>query len=218
MLIKKKKDVLVNVKTVTIIESISDSGNKEYPPVTTSSTSKGTDPYIKIQLPSSKVSKSITTQTSTTNNEIKAQKKTDGEKKHYQPIISTTVPKGKEETTPKTTSSIISSSAKAKPMFSTVTSISSQSVSKSVTPIKKASTHAKEDAFAKSTSVKAVVTSKKNTTNDSGSLGSIFNVLKGMPFGGKDNESLYVEGTFKFPKKKDLKNQTFKMSGYVSSA
>ena len=61
---------------------------------------------------------------------------------------------------------------------------------------------------------KTVVTPTK--TEDPNSLGSIFNVLKNLPTGGNESKSLYVEGTFKFPKKREIADKVFKLSGYVS--
>jgi hypothetical protein len=83
-----------------------------------------------------------------------------------------------------------------------------------------ASSIIKKDGFSKPISTNKVeqpkTVSASNKNEDLSSVGSIFNVLKNLPSGGKDNASLYVEGTFKFPKKKELSDKVFKLSGYVS--
>jgi len=226
---KKMKSVLVNVKTVTIIESI----GSVKPQGNTSSTvlNSTVDPYIKIQLPSQKVSSSTrsptkalsstSTEKSSTSSSVKSKSKTSSQ--------SSTSAKTKSPTL--SSSKGFTSSAKSKvssikkKVFPKTSSIK-KGVSSKTSAAKSSVSSFKQDAFAKQSSSSTTSSTKKpsdktSTTHkeveNSKSLGSIFHVLKGMPSGGKQSESLYVEGTFKFPKNKSLSSTTYKMSGYIST-
>ncbi|KAM0680696.1 hypothetical protein GINT2_000966 [Glugoides intestinalis] len=91
--------------------------------------------------------------------------------------------------------------------------ISSKSIASSTAKNSTVSTVNKES---KTKSSSAPTSSKTASSDDDASIGSIFNILKNMPSGGKENESLYVEGTFKFPKKPELKRKVLKLNGYIS--
>lgn len=234
---KKMKSVLVNVKTVTIIESI---GSVKAQGNTSSTVLNSTvDPYIKIQLPSQKVS-------SSTRSPTKALSSTSTEKSSTSSSVTSKSKASSQSSTSARTRSPTQSSNKgftssAKSKVSSIkkkifpkTSSIKKRVSSKTSSAKSSVSSLKQDAFAKqsSSSTSSPTTSsttsstkkssdKTSTTRkeveNSKSLGSIFHVLKGMPSGGKQSESLYVEGTFKFPKNKSLNSTTYKMSGYIST-
>lgn len=212
----KLKDALVNVKTVTIIESLTDSNQKEYPAVTKTSTDSAADPYIKIQLPSKIATKNSTSQTPAKTEENKSKAKVD-HKTHKHSTILVNPQKSKDQSQ-SASSSTPAASTKVFTSKSASQKTDNKSVSKESIQPKKTTKDVKDDKIVKSSSVKVSTSSQKASTKNDGSLGSIFNVLKTMPFGGTENKSLYVEGNFKFPKEKELKSQIYKMSGYISSA
>lgn len=225
---KKMKSVLVNVKTVTIIESINGAGRTKYP--TTTASSRTVDPYIKIQMPStttagsaSKKSSSSTktgrksTSVSLTSREVNTSSSSIRSVSRHQSKPTTqfstlkkqikSVAYGPYKKLQSVTASLIGSSS-AKP--------SSKSVS-AQTLLSSARKTAKSLWMSTGTREKTSTSTKKEEAESGNSLGSIFNVLKDMPYGGKDSENLYIEGTFRFPKKKSLNSKSFKMSGYIST-
>lgn len=195
---KQKKNVLVNVKTVTIIESISGAGV----PVASISVSKSS-----VAPKSASVTRSLSTAVPVSSPYIKIQ----------MPSKYSTVSKSAKSAA----ASISKSASKAKKPASVTKSVSAKSIS-SVSKSKTqsiTSTASKGDAFAKKSSVSKAPTAVNKTISASSTTpGSIFDILKNLPSGGKENESIFVEGSFKFPKKKDISNKVFKLSGYVSTS
>lgn len=214
---KKMKSVLVNVKTVTIIESINSAGKAKYP--TTTASSRTVDPYIKIQMPSAPTISSTSKKPSQT----KSGKSTSVTVKTKTIKPTTTKLASRHQTKPAvaplTVKTLTKSTSSKKPQTVTVTakSSSAKSSSKSVST-KTAKKVAKSSSASTGPKEKVSTSTKQGEAESGNSLGSIFNVLKDMPYGGKDSESLYIEGTFRFPKKKSLSNKSFKMNGYISAA
>jgi hypothetical protein len=218
----KSKNVLVNIKTVTIIESISTIKSTEPPKVATNVVQSSTVsqsvapeafPYIKIQMPSStKPSKST----------VSSSKSSSAVSKSVKSIAkaATSTVKAKTASVKKAASSKKASASKStqsvtlKPI--SITSVPSTAKSSSVSVV--SSSVIKADGFANPKTTTKSIQPKSVSAEDPSSVGSIFNVLKNLPTGGKESASVYVEGTFKFPKKKEISNKVFKLSGYVSQA
>lgn len=213
---KKKQSVLVNVKTVTIIESVAEtkasSGTKDQTQTATAKTEKAVSaskavpvhstsshsassthasPYIKIQMPTShsSTSKSVTPY--------------------------------KAPTTKTVTGSTVKKSSTPVKSVSAKSSSAAKSASQKAKSVSRPST-VKEDGFAKHSSSRASQTrtqapTKSASVDTSTSVGSIFDILKNLPSGGKESESIFVEGNFKFPKRKEINDRVFKLSGYIST-
>lgn len=194
---KKMKSVLVNVKTVTIIESIN-STNK--PRSSTTASSRTVDPYIKIQMPSTPASSSISRGPRTSRSISSSSKASSARlaSRHQDSASSTPLRKY--------VNSMMYGPSK---VLQSATSTGSSSARSSARP--------STSSFARSSRLLPTATVKKEEAESANSLGSIFNVLKDMPYGGKSSESIYIEGTFNFPKKKSLSRKSFKMNGYIST-
>ncbi len=181
----KKQNVLVDVKTVTIIESISSAK-----PVST-----------KV---SSSTNKSASKSVSSTNSKSKSPSSTSS------PYIKVQMPSQYTSS-----SSVKKSSAKGS---STSTAKSTQHSSSKSKSSSTPSASAKGDGFAKaSTSSQKSSTQKKSSSvSSSTTVGSIFDILKNLPAGGKESEPLFIEGNIKFPKQKEISRNVYKLSGYIS--
>lgn len=207
---KKTQDVLVNVKTVTIIESLG--GPTTSIDKTPESVSKTTD--------IGKTSSKSTTSKSSVSSKGTNTSKITSSSVSATPYIKIQMPTNKSSVSASASLSKISSTKKPESTSnSKSTSKSKSSQSKSVSSsVIKSSSVSKNDAFTKHASEDRYSTQSKTTSTDAGSsMGSIFDVLRNLPSGGNQSESVFVEGTFKFPKEKEMKKKVFKLSGYIAS-
>lgn len=248
MIGNKMQSVLIHVKTVTIIESVSSSDAKDSKNSTEDKKSKSTSTSTPASTsteegrrskssPKSEDKKSKSTSTST------VPKSTTTTAKDTSPYIKIRMPGSRGSSTsekPGSTvkpvssqSTVATESSKRRnrgSRNSELQSTASKSASQTISSKSTASSTAKKnnDKSAKSSSTISsstkesrrragtAQTSTTTSSNDDTSIGSIFNILKNMPSGGKESESLYVEGTFKFPKKPELKRKVLKLNGYIS--
>ncbi|ELA41567.1 uncharacterized protein VICG_01431 [Vittaforma corneae ATCC 50505] len=214
---KQKQSVLVNVKTVTIIESVA--GAK-----VSSSTRDQT------QTAADKKEKSVSAPKVASVHSTSSQSASSTQASPYikiqMPTPHSSVSKPATLHKASTTKTITSSVAKKSSAPAKSASAKSSSAVKSVSQKSKSASHSsvvKEDAFAKHSSsrvpqIKTPASTKSANVDTSTSVGSIFDILKNLPSGGKESESVFVEGSFKFPKKKEINDKVFKLSGYISTS
>lgn len=232
MIDNKKKNVLVNVKKVTIIESVApgtvkpilkqeSETDKAVSPKAQRKDSSTPSPYIKVQMPTSYPGKTGEAEAdkkeSKTPHKRRKRSESSGKSKKSKSEDATTTTQST-----KSAESTTANSKSSKDVVPTTGIKKTKDTDKSSKPETTKST--KSDPFggiskpetSKSPESTTPQSSKEERSKNA-SAGTIFDVLKNMPSGGKESDSLFVEGTFKFPKRKEISSKVFKLSGYISS-